>query len=151
MNRKITAALVAVCCLALAITLVAQAGGDASSKLQELEKEMRQAQKDNDATWYQRHLADGYVEGHSWGEWATKADAIKQMQDKSIKFTKGEISDVKVVTFGDNTAIAHYKFTYDATFNGTHRARTVICSDTWISQSGAWKLASNHCSHVEGT
>ena len=151
MNRKITAALVAVCCLALAITLVAQAGGDASSKLQELEKEMRQAQKDNDATWYQRHLADGYVEGHSWGEWATKADAIKQMQDKSIKFTKGEITDVKVVTFGDNTAIAHYKFTYDATFNGTHRARTVICSDTWISQSGAWKLASNHCSHVEGT
>ncbi len=151
MNRKITAALVAVCCLALAITLVAQAGGDASSKLQELEKEMRQAQKDNDATWYQQHLADGYVEGHSWGEWATKADAIKQMQDKSIKFTKGEISDVKVVTFGDNTAVAHYKFTYDATFNGTHRARTVICSDTWISQSGAWKLASNHCSHVEGT
>ena len=59
--------------------------------------------------------------------------------------------DVKVATFGDNTAIAHYKFTYDATFNGTHRARTVICSDTWISQSGEWKLASNHCSHVEGT
>jgi hypothetical protein len=151
MNRKITVALVAVCCLAVAITLVAQAGGDASSKVEELEKEMRHAQMNNDATWYQQHLADGYVEGHSWGEWATKADAIKQMQDKSIKFSKGGISDVKVATFGDNTAIAHYKFTYDATFNGTHRARTVICSDTWISQSGEWKLASNHCSHVEGT
>ena len=151
MNRKFTVALVAVCCLALAMTLVAQAGGDASSKVEELEKEMRHAQMNSDATWYQQHLADGYVEGHSWGEWATKADAIKQMQEKSIKFTKGEISDVKVATFGDNTAIAHYKFTYDATFNGTHRARSVICSDTWISQSGEWKIASNHCSHVEGT
>ena len=151
MNRKFTVALVAVCCLALAMTLVAQAGGDASSKVEALEKEMRHAQMNSDATWYQQHLADGYIEGHSWGEWATKADAIKQMQEKSIKFTKGEISDVKVATFGDNTAIAHYKFTYDATFNGTHRARSVICSDTWISQSGEWKIASNHCSHVEGT
>ena len=151
MNRKFTVALVAVCCLALAMTLVAQAGGDASSKVEQLEKEMRHAQMNSDATWYQQHLADGYIEGHSWGEWATKADAIKQMQEKSIKFTKGEISDVKVATFGDNTAIAHYKFTYDATFNGTHRARSVICSDTWISQSGEWKIASNHCSHVEGT
>jgi hypothetical protein len=151
MNWKITAVLVAGCCLAVAITLVAQAGGDASSKVEQLEKEMRRAQMNNDPTWYQQHLADGYVEGHSWGEWADKADVIKQMQDKSIKFTKGEISDVKVATFGSDTAIAHYRFTYDATVKGTHRARTVICSDTWISESGEWKLASNHCSHVEGT
>jgi hypothetical protein len=151
MNRSITIALVAACCLGVAITLVAQAGGDASSKLEQLEKDMRQAQLKNDASWYQQHLADGYVEGHSWGEWATKAEAMKQIQDKSIKFTKGDISDIKVATFGPNTAVARYKFTYDATFNGTHRARTVICSDTWINQSGAWKLAAAHCSHVEGT
>jgi hypothetical protein len=105
----------------------------------------------NDVAWYQQHLADGYVEGHSWGDWATKAEAIKQTQEKSIKMTKGDVSDVKVATFGSDVAVAHYKFTYDATFNGTHRARAVICSDTWINQSGAWKLASNHCSHVEGT
>ena len=151
MNRKIVVALVAVGGLAVAMPLVAQTGGDASSKVQQLEKEMRRAQMKNDVNWYQEHLADGYVEGHSWGDWATKAEAIKQAQDKSIKLTKGDISDVKVATFGPNIAIAHYRFTYDATFNGTHRARTVICSDTWINQSGAWKLASNHCSHVEGT
>jgi hypothetical protein len=151
MNRRITVALVAVCCLAVAITLVAQAGGDASSKVQQLEQEMRQAQKNNDVSWYQQHLADGYVQGHSWGEWATKAEALQQTQDKSVKINKGEISDVKVATFGPNVAVARYTFTYDATFKGKHRARSVICSDTWINQSGAWKLASNHCSHVEGT
>jgi hypothetical protein len=151
MNRNITVALVVVCCLGVAITLVAQAGGDTSSKVQQLEKEMHQAQMNNDGTWYQQHLADGYIEGHSWGDWATKAESIKQAQDKSFKFTKGDISDVKVATFGPNAAVAHYKFAYDATFNGTHRARTVICSDTWINQSGAWRLASAHCSHVEGT
>jgi len=151
MNRKLVVAVLAVSCVAVAVTMVAQAGGDTSAKVQQLEKDMRQAQMKNDASWYQQHMADGYVEGHSWGDWATKAEAIKQAQDKGIKFTKGDISDIKVTTFGSNVAVARYKFTYDATFNSTHRARSVICSDTWINQSGAWKLAANHCSHVEGT
>jgi hypothetical protein len=149
MNRKITFTYLALCCLVVAITVFAQSGGNTSANIQQLEKDMHQAQMNSDAAWYQQHLADGYVEGYSWGEWATKAEAIKQIQ--TIKFTKGEVSDLEVANFGPNTAVAHYKFTYDATFNGTHRARTVICSDTWINQSGAWKLAANHCSHVEGT
>ncbi|MBV9481018.1 MAG: nuclear transport factor 2 family protein [Acidobacteria bacterium] len=150
MNRKITVRLVAVCSLAVGVTLIAQESGDVSSNVQQLEKEMHQAQMNNDANWYEQHLADGYVEGYSWGEWADRAGAIKQMQDKSIKFKKGDVTEMKVATFDPNVAIAHYKFTYDGTLNGTHRARTVICSDTWINQSGAWKLASDHCSHVEG-
>jgi len=151
MNRKITYAFMAVCCLVVAITVVAQGGGDTSAKVQRLEKDMHHAQMTGDIAWYQQHVADGYVEGHSWGDWATKAELIKQTQDKSMKMTKGDIGDLKVATFGPNTAIARYKFAYDATFNGTHRARTVICSDTWVNQSGAWKLVSDHCSHVEGT
>jgi hypothetical protein len=151
MNWKISYAFVAACCLAMAITVIAQGGGDTTANIQQLETDMHHAQMNGDAAWYQQHLADGYIEGHSWGDWATGAQAIKQTQDKAIKFTKGEISDVKVATFGNNTAIARYKFVYDATFTGTHRARTVICSDTWINQSGDWKLASDHCSHVEGT
>src|SRR5207253_5432374 len=91
MNRKITFAFLAVCCLAVAITVVAQGGGDTSANIQQLEKDMHHAQMNSDVAWYQQHLADGYVEGHSWGDWATKAEAIKQTQDKSIKFTKGEI------------------------------------------------------------
>src|SRR3954453_11598726 len=119
MNRKITVLLVAVCCLGMGITVMAQESGDASSKMQQLEKEIHRAQINNDVTWYQQHLADGYVEGYSWGDWGTKKQAIKQAQDKSLKFNKGEISDVKVATFDPNVAIAHYKFTYDGTIDGT--------------------------------
>ena len=150
MNRKISFGLMPACCLAMAITVVAQ-GGNTSANIQKLEQEMHHAQMNSDAGWYQQHLADGYVEGHSWGDWATKAEAIKQTQDKAIKMTKGEISDIKVATFGPNTAVARYKLVYDATFSGTHRARTVICTDTWVNESGVWKLAADHCSHVEGT
>jgi len=150
MKRTITIVFLVVCCFAISMTLIAQ-GGDTSAQIQQLENELRQAQKNNDAGWYQQHLADGYIEGHSWGEWYTKDQAIKDAQNKSMKFTKGDTSDMHVETFGSDTAVAHYKFTYDATLNGKHRARSVICSDTWMNQSGTWKLIANHCSHIEGT
>lgn len=78
----------------------------------------------------------------------TKDEYIKQLQN--TKWNNGKISDVRVETFGPNTAVSHYKFTYDATFNGTHRARSVICSDTWVNESGSWKSASAHCSVAQG-
>jgi hypothetical protein len=101
-------------------------------------------------SWAQQHLADGFIAGHSWGQWQNKDEFIKELQDKKNKWKSGNISDVNVATFGANTAVAHYKFTYDADIGGTHRARSVICSDTWVNDSGTWKSASTHCSLVQG-
>jgi uncharacterized protein DUF4440 len=137
-------------CLALSVTLRAQAGGDVTEQIKQLQQESRTAQMKNDVSWAQQHLADGFVAGDSWGEWETKEDFVKDLQNKTNKWKSGDVSDVQVATFGSNTAVSHYKFTYDAEIRGTHRARTVICSDTWINDSGTWKTASTHCSMVKG-
>lgn len=136
--------------LSLSMNLHAQAGGDAAQQIKELQQQSRDAQMKNDVSWAQQHLADGFVAGNSWGDWETKEDFIKDLQNKTNKWKSGNISDVQVATFGSNTAVSHYKFTYDAEIRGTHRARTVICSDTWINDSGTWKTASTHCSLVKG-
>ena len=91
MNRKIMFVLVAVCCLAVAIAAVAP-GGDTSAHIQQLEKDMHHAQMNSDVAWYEQHLAEGYVEGHSWGDWATKAEASKRidaLQQKTGRGTQG--------------------------------------------------------------
>jgi uncharacterized protein DUF4440 len=137
-------------CLALSVTLRAQAGGDVTEQIKQMQQESRTAQMKNDVSWAQQHLADGFVAGDSWGEWETKEDFVKDLQNKTNKWKSGDVSDVQVATFGSNTAVSHYKFTYDAEIRGTHRARTVICSDTWINDSGTWKTASTHCSMVKG-
>lgn len=134
--------------LASSINLHAQ--GDVSQQIKDLQQQSRDAQMKNDASWAQQHLADGFVAGNSWGDWESKSDYIKDLENKSSKWKSGEISDVKVATFGPNLAISHYTFTYDAELRGTHRARTVICSDTWINDSGTWKTAATHCSMVKG-
>jgi len=138
------------CCLTLPMNLQAESDGEVAQQIKQLQQDSRNAQMKNDASWAREHLADGFMAGDSWGAWETKDDFIKGLQDKTIHWKSGEISDLHVATFGPNVAISHYTFTYDADFNGTHRARTVLCSDTWINESGAWKTASTHCSLVKG-
>ena len=137
-------------CLVFSLNLQAQAGGDVSEQIKKLQQESRDAQMKNDDSWAQQHLADGFVAGNSWGDWQTRDEFIKNLKGKTSKWKSGNLSDLKVATFGPNTAVSHYTFTYDAELQGKHRARTVICSDTWINDSGTWKTASTHCSMVKG-
>jgi hypothetical protein len=149
-SRTVTFAITLLGCLALSLNLHAQTEGGVADQIKQLQQEYRNAQMKNDASWAQQHLADGFVAGNSWGDWQTREDFIKDLQNKTSKWKSGDISDVKVATFGPNTAVTHYTFTYDAELQGKHRARTVICSDTWVHGSGTWKTASTHCSMVKG-
>jgi hypothetical protein len=136
------------CCLNLSTNLHAQGGSDVTQQIKQLQQDSRNAQMKNDVSWAQQHLADGFTAGNSWGAWQTRDEFIKSLQSSTWK--RGSISDVQVATFGSNVAVSHYTFTYDAELQGTHRARTVICSDTWVNDSGTWKTASTHCSLVKG-
>lgn len=148
--RSVVIAVVTVLgCLALSTNVYAQAG-DVAQQIKQLQEDATKAQMNNDAEWAQQHLAEGFMAGHSWGQWQNKEEFVKDLQNKTSKWKSGNISDVHVATFGSNTAVAHYKFTYDAEINGTHRARSVICSDTWVNDSGNWKSAATHCSLVQG-
>jgi hypothetical protein len=148
-KRPVIGVMAVLCCLAIGVAVYAQ-GGDVESQIKQLQEESIKAQMKSDVSWAQQHLADGFIAGHSWGQWQNKDEFVKELQDKKDKWKSGNISDVKVATFGANTAVAHYKFTYDADISGTHRARSVICSDTWVNDSGTWKSASTHCSLVQG-
>jgi hypothetical protein len=96
-----------------------------------------------------RPLTSSLTNGLSWG-WETKDNFVQDLQNKKKQWKSGNISDVEVATFGSNTTVSRYTFTYDAELKGTHRARTVICSDAWVNDSGTWKTASTHCSLVKG-
>jgi hypothetical protein len=72
-------------CLALCIDLQAQAGGDTEQQIKQLQQEVIDAQMKNGVSWAEQHLAEGFMAGHSWGEWQTKADFIKDLQNKSNK------------------------------------------------------------------
>jgi hypothetical protein len=68
-------------CLALSIKVRAQ-GGDVESQIKPLQQEATKSEMNNDVSWAQQHLAEGFV---AWGQWRTKDEFIKGLQHKSAK------------------------------------------------------------------
>lgn len=119
----------------------------AVAEVTSLEQEGVKADLANDPSFAKQYYAEDYTGGTSWGSWDTKASILKDMSDsKANKTNKSEISDFKVRAYG-NTAIATYTDTYDALYHGKQRARSVMCTDTWVKQS-TWKLVATHCSQL---
>ena len=136
--------------LLTAVTLVpmsfSQAQNSAAiAEVTRLEQQSNKADLANDPSFAKQYYADDYTSGSSWGIWDTKASILKDMSNpQENKTMKEEMSDLKVRAYG-NTAIANFTETYDSLYHGEHRARTIICTDTWVKVS-TWKLVAGHCS-----
>jgi ketosteroid isomerase-like protein len=119
---------------------------DAVAAITKIENDLVKADLAGDSSTWARVLADDWTGGSSFGEWDTKQSALALMKDtKNNKTNSESISDVKVRVHGD-VAIATYTTTYDSIAKGQHRARTVISTDTFLRQNGAWKLLASHSS-----
>jgi len=136
-----------ICAAALLPVLSSQTNSsDAVATVTKLENDQVKAALANDVSFVKTNLSDDAIEGTSFGEWLTKASLVADSADPAKNKTNSmTISDLKVVAHG-NVAIARYLNTYDDVYHGTHRSRAVICTDTWSSENGAWKLLANHCS-----
>ena len=150
MKTNFVIGLCAVCLITSGLTAQMKGGkADSKASFNQFVTDSNKAQTSNDAKWMQANLAAGYVEGTSFGTWIPKAQLIKDADDPANnKFTKSEVSDVQTEVVG-NIALARFKETYDATIEGQHRARTIICSMTAEKQGSGWKGLSTHCSKVE--
>jgi ketosteroid isomerase-like protein len=102
----------------------------------------------SDVAFYTNLLAEDWTGGTSRGTWDSKASLLADLKDTKNNKTNSEtVSDVKVRVHGD-IAIATYKTTYDAMIKGEHYARTVISTDTFQRQNGAWKVLAGHSSQA---
>jgi ketosteroid isomerase-like protein len=117
------------------------------AEITQLEQDYVKADLANDPSFLKEHSADDYTAGSSWGNWDTKDSILKDMGDSKANRTNSEeMTNLKVRSYG-NTAIATYNEKYDSMYHGKHRARTTMCTDTWVKDS-SWKLVAGHCSEL---
>lgn len=127
---------------------VPPADTDAVATITQMENASVKADIAGDSSYVERNYADSFSGGSSWGNWETKQSILADMKDsKNNKTNSEEISDIKVQIYG-NTAIATYKSTYDSTYHGEHRARTILSTDTFVRQGGSWKQVASHSSEL---
>ena len=142
--------------LVLATVVTTALAQDANRKSVEAtitKMEMDSAKADlagRNGSWMKAHNTNDYTMGTSWGAWEDYAELQKDAADTSKnKTTKRDISDLKVSVYGNDTAIARYKESYDLMIRGEHRARTILTTDTWVNEKGVWKLAASHSSQAD--
>ncbi len=151
-NTAFWISLVFVAALTTLTATKAQTGGktDAAAAVTKLENDAVKADLANDKTFYEKVLADDWTGGDSGGTWFTKAEVLKMMDDPEHNKTNSEkISELKVRAYGNNTAVATYKDTYDSLIKGEHRTRTVIATDTFVKTGGEWKAVAGHASQAK--
>lgn len=149
MRKTLMIAVCAVCFSVMGLAGQDQGGQDSKASFTQFVQASLKATTDNDAKWLEANLADDYVEGTSYGAWLSKAQLIKDAGDPANnKFMKNQVSDMQTEIMG-NVGVARFKETYDAMIEGTHRARTIICSTVAENRGGTWRALSNHCSKVE--
>ena len=121
---------------------------DAVATITQMENDAVKADLAGDSSFYSKNYADNWTGGTSFGTWDTKQSLLRDMNDTEKNSTKSEaIKDLSVRVYGD-TAIATYTTTYDSMRHGEHVARTVLSTDTFINENGAWKQVSAHSSEA---
>jgi spermidine/putrescine-binding protein len=118
----------------------------AVAAITQFENDAVKADLAGDSSFFQKNYADNWTGGFSGGTWNTKESMLADMKDSANnKMNSEQISDLKVRVY-DNTAIATYTDTYDAMIRGEHRSKTVLSTDTFVLQNGAWKEVASHSS-----
>lgn len=148
---KLAVSILAICFLCLAIVPLLQSedrDSDAVAAITQLENDGVKADLAHDSSFAKKRLSDDFVAGTSFGDWESKDSQLKDADDPvNNKTNTAALSKMKVNVYG-NTAIARYVNTYDDVHHGQPRSRSVICTDTWVNEGGAWKEVANHCSQA---
>jgi hypothetical protein len=121
---------------------------DTVAAITQLENDSIKAFLGKPREFLQKNVAEDFVGGTSFGKWETKADMLKDADNSANKTNSMSARDLKVHAYG-NAAVARYTLAYDDVYKGEHRARTVLCTDTWVKQSGAWMQVAAHCSQTK--
>ena len=124
-----------------------KAGTDPVATITQMENEGVKADLAGDPSFVEKNYANNYTGGTSWGNWETKQSIMADMNDGKTKTNSEQISELNVRVYGF-AAVATYKSTYDMTYKGEHRARTILSTDTFVMQDGSWRLVASHSSEA---
>jgi len=120
---------------------------DPVAAITQMEHDSVKADLAGDPSFVEKNYATNFTGGTSWGNWETKQSILTDIKDGKSKTKSEEISELNVRVYGF-MGVATYKSTYDMMYQGEHRARTILTTDTFIMQDGTWRLVASHSSEA---
>ena len=130
-------------------TVLAQMPSDESAAVLQAEHDGCVAYLHGDADKIANFLTDDYTLTNSKGEISTAADDIEDAKSGRVHYDVFENYDMKVRIYDDHTAIVTGKTKVKGNAQGKPIDIIVQFTDTFVKQSGRWRLAAGHVSRLK--
>jgi ketosteroid isomerase-like protein len=135
--------------LVCAATVLAQTPRDESAAVLQAEHDGCVAYLRGDAGKIANFLTDDYTLTDLKGEISTAADDIEDASSGRIHYDVFENYDMTVRLYADHTAIVTGKTKIKGNAQGKPIDIIVQFTDTFVKQSGRWRLAAGHVSRLK--
>lgn len=126
---------------------VTPAGQNVVQEITALENAWIEAAHKYDVAWFERNLADSYINTSSDGVIEDKAAAIANVKNKVDKFESFSYEGLKVQAYGD-TAVATGITVQKSTYKGKDSSGKYSWTDTWVKLNGRWQCVAEHVSKL---
>ena len=130
-------------------TVLVQAASDESAAVLQAEHDGCVAYLHGDADKIANFLTDDYTLTNSKGEITTAADDIEDAKRGRVHYDVFENYDMNVRIYDDHTAIVTGKTKVKGNAQGKPIDIIVQFTDTFVKQSGRWRLAAGHVSRLK--
>jgi ketosteroid isomerase-like protein len=130
-------------------TILAQAASDESAAVLQAERDGCVAYLRGDAGKIANFLTDDYTLTNSKGDITTAADDIEDARTGRVRYDVFENYDMKARVYGGHTAIVTGKTKVKGNAQGKPIDIIVQFTDTFVKQSGRWRLAAGHVSRLK--
>ena len=129
--------------------VLGQTPSDDSASVLQAERDGCVAYLRGDADNIAKFLTDDYALTNSKGEITTAADDIEDARSGRVHYDVFENYDMKVRVYGGHTAIVTGKTKVKGNAQGKPIDIIVQFTDTFVKQSGRWRLAAGHVSRFK--
>lgn len=117
--------------------------GDVAKVLTELENEWVAALVKADTAKLDAILVDTYVDTEEGGHRSDKQETLAVLRSGELKLKSIKLANMKVYAYS-NAAIVTGMAAQDGTFKGHPIEASIVFTDTFVLQNGAWKAAASH-------
>jgi uncharacterized protein (TIGR02246 family) len=134
--------------LAAAPTPAAPREDGVAAEITRLVEAAARADLAGDAAFYEKLLAPDFTLGTSQGELLGREEKLAGFRSGLHRIEREVLSDVRVRLYGRTTAIATLTATIAWRYGAEHGERTVLFTQTFVRDAGAWRLVASHGSEV---
>jgi ketosteroid isomerase-like protein len=136
-------------CFACVAAILAETPPDESAAVLQAERDGCVAYLRGDADKIANFLTNDYTLTNSKGEISTAADDIEDARSGRVHYDVFENYDMKARVYGGHTAIVTGRTKVKGNAQGKPIDIIVQFTDTFVKQSGRWRLAAGHVSRLK--